>query len=106
MRKRLKSRNFCLEHENAENLRASDKHGILGAAGQHAEAAGIETDLPSMLAQVRPAVVSIRTAVSGITTSDALDDPNIRKALGIPEDVLIVQSGVTARVLVSSSRSL
>jgi len=69
---------------------------ILGAAGQYAEAAGIETDLPAMLAQLSPAVVSIRTVVSGITTSDALDDPNIRKILGIPEDVLIIQSGVTA----------
>ncbi|MEK1931213.1 MAG: trypsin-like peptidase domain-containing protein, partial [Pararhizobium sp.] len=70
--------------------------GILGAAGQYAQAAGIETGLPSMLAQVRPAVVSIRAVVSEITTSDALDDPNIRKALGIPQDVLIVQSGVIA----------
>lgn len=70
--------------------------GILGAAGHYAEAAGIETGLPSMLAQVRPAVVSIRAVVSEITTSDALDDPNVRKALGIPQDVLIVQSGVIA----------
>ncbi|WP_455274503.1 hypothetical protein [Rhizobium herbae] len=68
--------------------------GILGATGQYAKAAGLETGLPSMLAQVRPAVVSIRAVVSEITTGDALDDPNIRKALGIPQDVLIVQSGV------------
>lgn len=44
--------------------------GMLGVAGRSAEAAGIETDLPSMLVQVKPAVVSIRAVVSEITTSD------------------------------------
>lgn len=46
--------------------------------------------------RVQPAVVSIRTISSGIFRSEALDDPNVRRVLGLPDDVVILQTGVTA----------
>ncbi|MEY9626390.1 trypsin-like peptidase domain-containing protein [Sinorhizobium fredii] len=67
-----------------------------GLATQPAGARGLETGLSAMLDRVRPAVVSIRTTTSGILTGGLLEDPNVRKVLGIPDDVLIVQSGAIA----------
>ncbi|WP_234888091.1 S1C family serine protease [Sinorhizobium medicae] len=49
-----------------------------------------------MLERVQPAVVSIRTVSSGIFRSEMLEDPNVRKVLGLPDEVFIIQTGATA----------
>ncbi|WOS65386.1 S1C family serine protease [Sinorhizobium fredii] len=53
-------------------------------------------DLAATLERVRPAVVSIHTLSSGIFRSEKLEDPNVRRLLGLPDDVFIVQSGAAA----------
>lgn len=47
------------------------------------------------LARVRPAVVGISTTANRVLTNDLLDDANVRKILGLPEHVLILESGAT-----------
>ncbi len=47
------------------------------------------------LTRVTPAVVGISSTASRILTNDLLDDANVRKILGLPDNVLIVQSGAT-----------
>ncbi|AFL52502.1 S1-C subfamily serine protease [Sinorhizobium fredii] len=60
------------------------------------EANAIDASVAAMLERVQPAVVSIRTASSGIFRSEMLEDPNVRRVLGLPDNVLIVQTGATA----------
>ncbi|MDW9543911.1 PDZ domain-containing protein [Sinorhizobium meliloti] len=64
--------------------------------GGAAEATGIDAGVSAMLERVQPAVVSIRTVSSGIFRSEMLEDPNVRKVLGLPDEVFIVQTGATA----------
>ncbi|PII37805.1 peptidase [Sinorhizobium meliloti CCBAU 01290] len=64
--------------------------------GGTAEATGIDAGVSAMLERVQPAVVSIRTISSGIFRSEMLEDPNVRKVLGLPDEVFIVQTGATA----------
>ncbi|MBD9572996.1 trypsin-like peptidase domain-containing protein [Ensifer adhaerens] len=47
------------------------------------------------LARVRPAVVGISSTANRVLTNDLLDDANVRKILGLPEHVLILESGAT-----------
>ncbi|MEI2297418.1 trypsin-like peptidase domain-containing protein [Ensifer sp. MJa1] len=47
------------------------------------------------LARVTPAVVGISSTANRVLTNDLLDDANVRKILGLPEHVLIVESGAT-----------
>lgn len=69
---------------------------LFDALGGAAGATGIDTGVPAMLERVQPAVVSIRTVSSGIFRSELLEDPNVRKVLGLPDEVFIVQTGATA----------
>lgn len=69
---------------------------IFALAGPWAPARGFETSFSATLERVRPAVVGIRTTGSRILTNELLDDANVRKVLGLPDGVLIVQSGATA----------
>ncbi|MCA1370436.1 trypsin-like peptidase domain-containing protein [Bradyrhizobium sp. BRP14] len=64
--------------------------------GEAAEATDIDAGVSAMLRQVQPAVVSIRTVSSGIFRSELLEDPNVRRVLGLPDEVFIVQTGATA----------
>ncbi|RVK16384.1 PDZ domain-containing protein [Sinorhizobium medicae] len=64
--------------------------------GGAAEATGIDAGVSAMLERVQPAVVSIRTVSSGIFRSEMLEDPNVRKVLGLPDEVFIIQTGATA----------
>lgn len=61
--------------------------------GGAAEATGIDAGVSAMLERVQPAVVSIRTISSGIFRNEMLEDPNVRKVLGLPDEVFIVQTG-------------
>ena len=69
---------------------------LFDAFGGTAEATGIGADVSEILERVRPAVVSIRTVSSGIFRSELLEDPNVRKVLGLPDEVFIVQTGAIA----------
>ncbi|AFL54834.1 trypsin-like peptidase domain-containing protein [Sinorhizobium fredii] len=69
---------------------------LLNSLGGAAGAIEIEAGVSAVLQRVQPAVVSIRTISSGIFRSEALDDPNVRRVLGLPDDVVILQTGVTA----------
>ncbi|QRY70510.1 trypsin-like peptidase domain-containing protein (plasmid) [Ensifer sp. PDNC004] len=64
------------------------------AASPAAPASG-GTGFSDALSRVRPAVVGISSTASRILTNDLLDDANVRKILGLPDNVLIVQSGST-----------
>ncbi|MDK1491238.1 trypsin-like peptidase domain-containing protein [Sinorhizobium sp. 7-81] len=68
---------------------------LLNSLGGAAGATEIEAGVSAVLRRVQPAVVSIRTASSGIFRADMLDDPNVRRILGLPDDVVVVQTGVT-----------
>lgn len=47
------------------------------------------------LTRVTPAVVGITSTANRILSNDLLDDPNVRKILGLPDNVLVVESGAT-----------
>lgn len=63
-------------------------------ASQAAPASGY-AGFSDALARVRPAVVGISTTANRVLTNDLLDDANVRKILGLPEHVLILESGAT-----------
>jgi len=68
---------------------------ICAFAASSAPASGFDAGFSDSLARVRSAVVGISSTASRILTNDLLDDANVRKILGLPDGVLIVQSGAT-----------
>jgi serine protease Do len=68
---------------------------ICAFAASSTPASGFDADFSGTLARVRSAVVGISSTANRILTNELLDDANVRKILGLPDGVLIVQSGAT-----------
>ncbi|WP_429819744.1 trypsin-like peptidase domain-containing protein [Ensifer sp. B1-9] len=68
---------------------------ICAFAASPTQASGFDAGFSDSLARVRPAVVGISSTANRILTNELLDDANVRKILGLPDGVLLVQSGAT-----------
>lgn len=68
---------------------------IYAFAASSTSASGFDAGFSETLERVRSAVVGISSTASRILTNELLDDANVRKILGLPDNVLIVQSGAT-----------
>ncbi|MFK0278566.1 trypsin-like peptidase domain-containing protein [Ensifer sp. NPDC090286] len=66
---------------------------IFAFTASSAPASGMNAQFSDALVRVRPAVVGITTTASRVLTNDLLNDAKVRQILGLPDDVLIVQSG-------------
>lgn len=64
---------------------------IVLLAVSSASADGLDASLSGTLQRVKPAVVGIRSIASRVLTNNLMDDAKVRKVLGLPDDVLIVQ---------------
>lgn len=66
---------------------------IVAFTASSAPASGMNALFSDALARVTPAVVGITTTANRVLTNGLLNDAKVRKILGLPDDVLIVQSG-------------